>query len=135
MNNETLGNRVRAKRAHCGISQEKLASLVGLSVRAINQIEVGILQKSFVADYLPLIAAELGTTEEILLKGELQSERMTREELQRMRKEGRVKSDEELEMVFGLATDTIRKRSNANIPLNRQELLNLIELIRGADGL
>ena len=69
------------------------------------------------------------------LKGELQSERMTREELQRMRKEGRVKSDEELEMVFGLATDTIRKRSNANIPLNRQELLNLIELIRGADGL
>ena len=67
MNNETLGNRVRAKREHCGISQEKLASLVGLSVRAINQIEVGILQKSFVADYLPLIAAELGTTEEILL--------------------------------------------------------------------
>ena len=51
-----------------------------------------------------------------------------------MRKEGLI-SQEELEALLGLATNFIRKRSKASIPLNRQELLNLLEVIRGTDGL
>ena len=90
---------------------------------------------TMIADYLPKIAEELLTTQEALLNGELQSERSTRQELQRMQIEGIIRDDEELESMLELATQMIRKRSRADIPLNRQELLNLIEVIRGADGL
>lgn len=134
MNSETPGNRIRARRVQLGITTAKLASLVGLAERAVNRIEVGMIPIAVIADYLPLIAAELGTTAEVLRDGELQSERATREELQIMRNEGIIQSDEELEKLCELATETIRKRSNANIPLNRDELLILIEVIRGADG-
>ena len=88
-----------------------------------------------IADYLPKIAEELQTTQEALLNGELHSERFTRQELQRLKVEGIIRSDGELESVLEVATQMIRKRSRADIPLNRQELLNLIEVIRGADGL
>ncbi len=135
MDIETPGNRIRAARDKLGITPAKLASLVRLNERTINRVEVGITPIAIIADYLHLIAAELGTTEAALLHGELPSERATRAELQRMRNEGVVQSEDELETLFGLATDSIRKRSNANIPLSRQDLLNLIEVIRGADGL
>ena len=134
MNAESPGNRIRARRVQHGITAAKLASLVGLTERAVNRIEVGIIPIRLIADYLPQIAAELGTTVEIILDGELQSERATREELQIMRKEGIIQSDAELEKLCEFATETIRKRNNANIPLNREELLILIEVIRGADG-
>ena len=108
---------------------------MGLNSRAIRRIEAGTIQINMIVDYLPKIAEELRTTQEALLNGELHSERSTREELQRMQTEGIIRSGEELETVLELATQSIRKRSRADIPLNRQELLNLIEVIRGADGL
>ena len=86
------------------------------------------------ADYLPVIAAELQTTLEALQNGELHADRATLELLKRMRKTGIIRSDHELEKVHELATQLIRKRSNANIPLNEYEILNLIEVMRGADG-
>ena len=135
MEAETLGSRIRAKRLKLRITEEKLASLVGLNVRTINRIEVDLTPVVFLADYLPLIAAELGTTTEILLNGELQSEPATREELLTMRKDGIIRSDDELYRLNELAMGTIRQRNNANIPLNRLELMNLIELLRGSDGL
>ena len=134
MDGETLGNRIRARRENLGITQAKLASLVGLAARTINRIEVGIYTRSFMADHLPLIAVELGTTTEVLLQGESQSERATSEELERMRKEGIFRSAEELEGLRELSTESIRKRSNANIPLSKGELLILLEVMRGADG-
>ena len=134
MDGDTLGNRIRARRENLGITQAKLASLVGLTTRAINQMEVGILTRSFMADHLPLIAIELETTTEVLLQGESQSERATSKELERMRKEGIFQSAEELEGLRELSTESIRKRSNANIPLSREELLILLEVMRGADG-
>ena len=134
MDGETLGNRIRARRENLGITQAKLASLVGLTARAINQIEVGILTRSFMADHLPRIAVELGTTTEVLLQGESQSERATSKELERMREEGIIRGAEELEGLRELSTESIRKRSNANIPLSREELLILLEVMRGADG-
>ena len=94
MNSETPGNRIRARRVQLGITTAKLASLVGLAERAVNRIEVGMIPIAVIADYLPLIAAELGTTAEVLRDGELQSERATREELQIMRNEGIIQSDE-----------------------------------------
>ena len=87
------------------------------------------------ADYIPKIAEVLETTEESLLNGELHSQRLTREELYQLRKEGIIRSDDELSLIEELATDTIKKRRNANIPLSRDELLILIEVMRGADGL
>ena len=132
---ETLGSRMRARREHLRMTQAKLASLVGLSNRAINQIESGILNKSIMADHLPKIAAELGTTLDILLNGEIHSVKATRDLLQRLRSSGKIRSDSELKAVEELAAETIKKRSNANIPLNEDELLILVEVIRGADGL
>ena len=134
MKEETLGGRIRARRQELRFTQEELATRVGLTQRAINQIEVGILDKKFIADYLPFIAAELKTTEEALLEGEPHADRATLELLKRMRKTGVIKSDHELEKVHEVATQLIRKRSNANIPLNEYEILNLIEVMRGADG-
>ena len=131
---ESLGSRIRARRQELHLTQEELANKVGLTQRAINQIEVGILNKKFMADYLPLIAAELQTTMEALQNGELHSGKATLELLKRMRKAGTIRSDHELEKVHDLATQLIRKRSNANIPLNEYEILNLIEVMRGADG-
>ena len=135
MEGETLGSRMRARREHLRMTQAKLASLVGLSNRAINQIESGILNKSIMADHLPKIAAELGTTLDILLNGEIHSVKATRDLLQRLRSSGKIRSDSELKAVEELAAETIKKRSNANIPLNEDELLILVEVIRGADGL
>ena len=121
--------------AELRISPDDLARSVGLSVRAIRHIEAGIISMKMIADYLPKIAEELQTTQEALLNRELHSERFTRQELQRLKVEGIIRSDGELESVLEVATQMIRKRSRADIPLNRQELLNLIEVIRGADGL
>ena len=135
MESETPGSRIRAKRVELRITVDQLAGLVGLNSRAIRRIEAGTIQINMIVDYLPKIAEELRTTREALLTGEIHSERSTREELQRMQTEGIIRSGEELETVLELATQSIRKRSRADIPLNRQELLNLMEVIRGADGL
>ena len=135
MESETPGSRIRAKRVELGIAVDQLAGLVGLSNRAIRGIEAGTIPINMIVDYLPKIAEELRTTQEALLNGELHSERSTRQELQRMQIEGIIRDDGELESMQELATQMIRKRSRADIPLNRQELLNLIEVIRGADGL
>ena len=134
MKEESLGGRIRSRREELSLTQEELAAKVGLTRRAINQIEVGILDKKFMADYLPLIAAELRTTVEALQNGELHADRATLELLKRMRKTGIIRSDHELEKVHELATQLIRKRSNTNIPLNEYEILNLVEVMRGADG-
>ena len=135
MESETPGSRIRAKRVELGIAVDQLAGLVGLSNRAIRGIEAGTIPINMIVDYLPKIAEELRTTQEALLNEELHSERSTRQELQRMQIEGIIRDDGELESMQELATQMIRKRSRADIPLNRQELLNLIEVIRGADGL
>ena len=134
MDAETPGNRIRAKREQLAISQRKLAGLVGLNVSAINRIELGLISVSVIADYLHLIASELGTTVDTLKHGEHHSLRSTREELRRLRNEGFIRNDAELKLVDELATETIKKRRNANIPLSREELLLLIEVMRGADG-
>ena len=135
MESETAGSRIRARRLELGITPSELAGRVGLNVRAVNRIETGLMAIAIIADYLPSIATELRTTTDVLLNGELHAERLTREELGRMKTEGLIRDNDEIEQVYELATATIRKRSKVNIPLNRQELLNLIEVIRGADGL
>lgn len=135
MEGETLGSRIRAKRVALRISIDKLARSVGLSPGTISRIESDAIQRKMIVDYLPKIAEELRTTEEALINGEPHSDRSTREELERMKREGIIRSDEELESVLELATQSIRKRSRADIPLNRQELETLIVVIRGADGL
>lgn len=135
MEGETLGSRIRAKRVALAISPDKLAGSVGLSPAAISRIEADLIPSKMIVDYLPKIAEELRTTPEALMNGEPHSDRSTREELERMKREGIIRSDEELESVLELATQSIRKRSRADIPLNRQELETLILVIRGADGL
>ena len=86
------------------------------------------------ADYLPLIAVELRTTVGALENGELPADRATREELLRMRQAGQIQSDDELEKLYELATQLIRKRSKVNIPLNQMDITSLLEVLRGADG-
>ena len=113
MESETLGSRIRARRAELRISPDDLARSVGLSVRAISGIEAGIISMKMIADYLPKIAEELQTTQEALLNRELHSERSTRQELQRLKVEGIIRSDGELESVLEVATQMIRKRSRA----------------------
>ena len=109
--------------------------MVGLTERAINQIEVGTLNIDTFTDYhLPLIAQALDTTVKYILEGALNSERSTSEELALMRKERLIRSDDELKRVDEVAMETIRQRNNANIPLNRLELLALLEVIRGSEG-
>ena len=134
MYEETPGLRIREKREQLGISQAQLASLVGLNPRAINRIEVGILRINMIDDYLPQIAAELKTTVDYIKDGELHSERSTREEMLRIRQEGLIRSDEELKRLDEFATQSLRQRNNARIPLSRAELLVLLEVIRGSDG-
>lgn len=135
MYDETPGHRIRAKRVQLGISQAKLGSLVGLTERAINSIEVGTMPTTMIDDsYLPRIAVELRMTMEQVLHGELRSEASTREELLRMREEGIICSDDELKRLDEFAMESIRQRNNANIPPSRVELVALLEVIRGADG-
>ena len=134
MDNETPGHRIRAKRDELGISPAELGRSVGLTEQAITKIEVGIHSMGMVEDYLPKIADRLGTTVEYIQSGELRSERATRDEMMRMRTEGLLRSDDELRRLDQLASGSIRQRNNANIPLNRAELLALLEVIRGTDG-
>lgn len=135
MYEETPGKRIRAKRDQLGISQAELAHSVGLVEQAINRIEVGTIPINRLTDSeLDDIATKLQTTTEYILHGGLHSERSTREELLKMRKEGIIHSDEELKRLDKLAAESIRLRNNARIPLSRDDLLNLLEVMRGADG-
>ena len=126
----TIGQRIRQSRDERGLTQQKLAALVGLSERAINKIEKGILAVSMYRDYLSMIANELGVTEYFIEHGDLHSERETSREVQRMREEGILDSDEEMRNLEELASQAIKKRSNVLIPLNRLELLALLEVMR-----
>ena len=132
---ETPGSRIRAKRIELGMSQETLARKAELTIHAINRIEVGLLKISTIADYLPKIADALGTAVDFLVDGELNSQRLTREELRRLRKEGYIRSDSELNQYDEFAMEALKLRRNANIPLTREEILFLIEVVRGSDGL
>lgn len=135
MDNEIPGHRIRAKRDALRMSQAELGRLVGLTGRAINRIEAGLMPIAMIEDsYLPEIAGRLGITVEYIQGGELQSERSTRDELLRMRAESEIRSDDELRRLDELAAESIRQRNNAKIPLNRAELLALLEVIRGTDG-
>lgn len=135
MEDETAGRRIRAERDKLGITQHELGRLVGLTEQAINKIEVGTMPVTMIDDsYLPAIADALGTTVNYIMNGELHSERSTREEMQRMRSEGLIWSDQELKGLNELAMGSLRQRNNFNIPLNRADLLALLEVIRGADG-
>ena len=132
---ETPGSRIRAKRVQLGMTQERLAGAVGLNPNAIKRIEAGLITIPTIADYLAKMALELETTEEFIREGDLPSERSTLEQLRRLREEGIVRSQSELQLVADLAMVSLKKRRNANIPLSREELLVLIEVIRGSDGL
>ena len=135
MDSETPGHRIRARRDKLGITQYELGRLVGLTEQAINRIEVGILPIAMFDDpYLPAIAAELGTTVDYILHGELHSERSTRDEMQRMRTEGLIRSHQELKGLDELAMGSLRQRNNFKIPLSRADLLALLEVMRGSDG-
>ena len=135
MEGETLGSRIRAKRVALRILPDELARSVGLSPATISRIEADTIPSKMMVDYLPKIAEVLRTTQDALMNGEPHSERLTREELRRMQREGIIRNDEERESMLELATQLIRKRSRADIPLNRYELEALIAVIRGADGL
>ena len=135
MEGETLGSRIRARRVELGISQETLARKAGLTIQAINRIEADLIKISTIADYLPKITDALGTTTDSLIDGELNSQRLTRDELRRLRREGYIRSDSELNRYDEFAMEALKMRRNANIPLSREELLFLIEVVRGSDGL
>ena len=134
MHLDTPGRRIRAKRDEMGLGQVELARLVGLTEGAINKIEVGTMAIGIIGSArLQEIADKLKTTAEYIRHGEFRSETSTREELLKMRQEGMI-SDEELERLDKLAKESIRLRNNAKIPLNRNELVALLEVVRGADG-
>ncbi len=135
MDAETPGSRIRVKRDLTRISPAELARLVDLNELAISRIEAGTMDIAIIGrERLRKIAAQLETTVEYILYGELQSDRLTREEIIKMRNEGVVSSDEELTRITELAYGSIRQRNNANIPLTRVELVALLEVIRGSDG-
>ena len=116
------------------MTQTKLAKLVGLTEESINRIEIGTMPISMIDDsYLPDIAIKLRTTVDYILNGELPSQRSTREELFVMVEEGVIRTVEELERLDKFAMESIRQRNNANIPLSRNELLILLEVMRGSD--
>ena len=48
---------------------------------------------------------------------------------------GILRNVKELVALQELTEESVRMRSNANIPLSEEELLILLEIIRGADGL
>lgn len=132
---KTPGLRIRHLRTQCDLTQSRLGSIVGLTERTINRIEVGIEPiERFQDSYLILIAKELGTTVESILEGSLPSEETTRGEIKKLWKERLIKSEYELSSLEEVATVTLRQRNNANIPLSRLDLMALLEAIRGSDG-
>ena len=135
MHGKTPGLRIRHLRTQCGLTQSRLGSLVGLTERTINRIEVGIEPiERFQDSYLILIAKELGTTVESILEGNLPSEESTSGEIKKMWEEHLIWSEYELRSLEEVATVTLRQRNNANIPLSRLDLMALLEAIRGSDG-
>ena len=115
------------------MTQAELGNKVGLSARAINRFELGVMPITQIDDsYLYAIAQALGTTTQHLLDGELHSEKATRDELNRLLFEGKI-DEGQFKRLDELAMASIRLRSNANIPLNRMDLLALLEVIGGAD--
>ena len=132
---DTPGGRIRAKRDALGFSQVDLAKQVDLTVGAINSIEVGTKPLALIgSERLQMIADRLKTTAEYIRNGELRSETSTYQDLREMRQEGIISDDEELERLRKLVHESMKQRNNANVPLNRNELMALLEVLRGADG-
>ena len=128
------GYRIRTKRCQIDMTQAELGNKVSLSEGAINRLEVGVMPITQIDDSeLDTIAQTLGTTTQYLLHGELHSERATRDELNRLLLDNTI-DEAERNLLDEVAMTSIRKRSNANIPLSRRDLLALLEVIRGADG-
>ena len=135
MGPQTPGARIRGIREQRRISQASLGEAVDLSARTINRIEAGTIPIGTVErSKLEKIAITLGVTAEHIIHGEMTSEQLTRNELLRMRREGLIRSDDELRRLEELAIQSIRQRNNARIPLTRVELLALAEVVRGTDG-
>ena len=131
MDAKELGRRIKTRREVLGITETDLARSIDLNETAVRQIESGqMIFDITVNSYLRQIAEALATTPKDLRNEEPSSERATREELQRMLSEGLLEGEAELREMQELATAEIRKRSMANLPLHRDQLLIIRDVKR-----
>ncbi len=70
MGNVTLGNRLKVARAEADLSQEKLASLVGVTRQTISAIETGLYCPSALLAFLLAEQLKKPVDELFFLKGE-----------------------------------------------------------------
>lgn len=80
----TLGERIKVQRKNCGLSQEKLAELAGVSRQAVTKWEAGNSAPS--TENLLKLAEILGITVDVLLGGEERQEVLLAEQIYHLQK-------------------------------------------------
>ncbi len=126
--NEDIGKRIKRIREERSLTQERLGRLTGLSESTINRIETGATR--FLGDFRERIAGALDISEDYLQNGDSHAERETRKLIDELRSEFQITQSEE-ERLQGMATEAIKFRNNARIPLSKLELQSLLMVIRG----
>ena len=89
----TLGERIRSERQRLGLSQKKVAELVGVSRQAVAKWESG--QSSPSTENLLRLAEILGTTTDLFLRPEPQDAGLAEEQLRRLFRQERERTSAE----------------------------------------
>ena len=130
---EPLGHRIARLRREKNLTQDDLSRLTDLSVATIAGLEAGAMR--FIGEFGDRIAEALGVSPHQLLNVEPYAERESMRTVLEMRQYGQIDpTDQEIESLRLLISDSVKTRSNMRIPLNRNEIVALLTILRGSDG-
>lgn len=128
---ESIGERVRRLRLDRGLTQEDLAHKTELSEETINRIETGVTR--VLGEFRERIAAALDVSEEYLQNGDSPAERETMHLIAEDRERLAISQTEEPRLKQ-MASEAIKYRNNARVPLSRLEVEALLMVLRGGRG-
>ena len=125
---ETIGQRIRRLRAERGLTQNQLGQRAGLSEQSINRIETGTTK--VLLEYLERLAEALRVTDDYLRNGDTHAERETSRLIVCVSSDLHI-TPEEVNKLKGMASEALKLRNNARVPLNQLEIESLLMVIRG----
>lgn len=125
---ETEGQRIKRLREEQKLTQEKLGRIVDLSEQTINRIETGVVRQ--LGEFRERLSRALGVSLDYLLQGHPYAERETMRAIASLRTERPISADEASQLRV-MASQALKLRNNAKVPLSPLEIQSLLMVIRG----
>ena len=127
---ETPGERIRRIRESKGMTETELGAWCDLSAKGIRSIEAGTIPIEIHTRYLKKVATALGESADYILYGDIHAEAETRREIWALREAGIIRDDDEMKELDKQALSAMKRTSDVRVPLSREALLVLLDLLR-----